>query len=122
MKSIAIHNLHRPGIQPLRAVYCASFLCRARGLTFRRHLPPQESLVLVYGRDSKSLSSIHMMFCFIDLAVVWINSSMQVVDVKLARKWRLSYVPQNPACYVLEMNTTRLDDFQIGDKVSFSEI
>ena len=62
-----------------------------------------------------------MLFMFIDLAVVWINAAHQVVDVKLAKCWRLMYAPQSPAKYVLELPTERLDEFKIGDQLQFDE-
>jgi uncharacterized membrane protein (UPF0127 family) len=62
-----------------------------------------------------------MMFMNFDLAVVWINARSEVVDVKLARAWKPAYVPQKPARYVLEMHTSRLAEFQIGDQVQIVE-
>ena len=61
------------------------------------------------------------MFMQMDLAVIWINSHYAVVDRVLARKWKLAYVPKQPAKYVLETCVARLNDFRIGDTVSFEE-
>ena len=116
MQYASLQNLSRPGARPLSVHYCASFLCRLRGLTFRR-LPPDGGLLLVESRDSRLDSSIHMLFVFFDLAVVWINSAGEVVDVKCARRWRPAYLPERPARYVLELAVERLDDFKVGDLV-----
>ena len=78
--------------------------------------------MLVQGSDSRLEASIHMMFVWIDLAVVWINSGGEVVDVKLARRWRPAYVPRRPARYILEIHPDRLDEFHIGDQVIFEPI
>jgi uncharacterized membrane protein (UPF0127 family) len=121
MKSVAIVNQSHPLAQPLAARYCVSFLCRLRGLTFRRTLARDQGLLLVQPRDSRMDSSIHMLMVFMDLAVVWINDIGEVVDVKLAHQWRPAYFPRRPARYVLEMHPARLADFSIGDKVSFEE-
>jgi uncharacterized membrane protein (UPF0127 family) len=117
MKHILIHNLSKPGITPISAVHCSSFFCRLRGLTFRSGILPQFGLLMVFRRDNRMDSSIHMMFVFMDLTVVWINNALEVVDVILARKWRPLYVPKRPARYVLELHPERLHDFEIGDKV-----
>ncbi|MCJ7530950.1 MAG: DUF192 domain-containing protein [Anaerolineales bacterium] len=85
-------------------------------------LPSHEGLLLVQKRDSRLESAIHMLWMRFDLAVFWINRSFQVVDVCLARRWRLIYFPRRPASYVLEAPVERLTDFQIGEYVSFSEI
>lgn len=108
-------------MQPILAQYCQSFLCQFLGLMLRRHLPVEQGLLLVQGNESIINASIHMMFMRIDLAVIWINSSYNIVDVRLAKRWRLMYAPQAPARYILEANQDRINDFSIGDKVCFDE-
>jgi len=84
-------------------------------------LPLDRGLLLVQGRESQLDAAIHMLFVWIDLAVVWINAANQVVDVKLARRWRLAYVPERPAVYVLELVAERLEDFKVGDRVRIEQ-
>lgn len=122
MQAVNIRNTAHPLKQPIIARYCTSFLCQLRGLTFRKSLPTEQGLLLVQKRDSLLDSSIHMMFVWIDLAVVWINSAGEVVDVRLARRWRPAYVPKRPARYILELNASRLDEFTIGDQVVIENI
>ena len=117
MKFVEIENITRPLQYPIRAGYCSSFLCQLRGLTFRRQVQSNEGLLLVQKRDSRLDSSIHMMFVWTDLAVIWINAHMEVVDTRLAVKWHLGYISAAPAMYVLEMAPERLPDFNIGDKI-----
>ena len=120
-EQVLIYNLTRPSTPPTQARYCSSFVCRLRGLTFRRRLPSADGLLLVQSRDSRVDSSIHMLFVWIDLAVVWITDGGEVVDVRLARRWRPAYFPRRPARYVLEMAVAHLEDFHIGDKVRLEE-
>jgi uncharacterized membrane protein (UPF0127 family) len=103
----------------LQALYCDSFLCRLRGLMFRSSLAPGQGLLLVEGRDSRLDTAIHMLFVFMDLAVIWINSEKVVVDSVLARAWRPAYAPRQPARYILEIHPDRLNEFKIGDKIEF---
>ena len=49
-----------------------------------------------------------MMFMWIDLAVIWINSDFKVVDRVLARRWKLAYFPKCAARYVLETGPSHL--------------
>lgn len=119
MKTVIVHNLTRPTSTAIQAGYGASFMARLRGLMFRRRLPAGQGLLLVYGRDSRMDASIHMLGMFFDLAVVWINDAMQVVDVRLARRGRPAYFPVRPARYVLELPVDHLPDFVIGDQVQF---
>ena len=121
MKYVTLANLSQPHTQPIVARYCTSFLCQLRGLMFTHDLAPDRGLLLVQGRDSRLDASIHMLFMAMELAVIWINAQNEVVDTRLARRWRLAYVPQQPARFVLEAHPDRLADFNIGDKVSIHE-
>jgi uncharacterized membrane protein (UPF0127 family) len=117
MRQVIIINQSQPQIEPVQAGYCATFWRRLKGLMFHPPLSFQEGLILVYPRDNRRDTSIHMMCVYTDLAVVWINHANTVVDTCLAKRGRLAYVPQKPACYVLEMAPERIDDFKIGDMV-----
>ena len=86
---------------------------------FRSRLAHEQGLLLVEARDSRLDTSIHMLFVFMDLAVIWINSENRVVDSVLARSWRPVYAPRQPAKYILEIHPDRLDEFKIGDRVEF---
>ena len=86
---------------------------------FTDHIDPEEGLLLVQSRESRADSGIHMFFVFMDLGVIWINAQGIVVDVKLAKAWRSILIPQAAAQYVLEIVPERLDEFQVGDQLSF---
>jgi uncharacterized membrane protein (UPF0127 family) len=118
-RAVLVINQDRPLPARLQALYCDSFSCRLRGLMFRSRLEPDEGLLLVQARDSRLDTSIHMLFVYTDLAVVWINSAGAVVDTALARSWRLAYAPRQPARYILEFSPGRLSEFQVGDHIEF---
>ena len=122
MKIIQLENKNQPLPAPLQAVYCDSFLCRLRGLMFRSSLPLNEGLLLVESHDSRLDTSIHMLFVRMDLAVIWINSELKVVDTILARAWHPAYFPAQPARYILELHPERLHEFKIGDRVVFQNV
>jgi uncharacterized membrane protein (UPF0127 family) len=96
-----------------------SFWLRLRGLMFRRHLPEDEGLIFVYGRESIMDTSIHMLFMFFAIAVVWLDKNGQVVDKKLAKPWRPFYASRKPARYVVEARPSLLDRVAVGDRLSF---
>ena len=122
MQTIQLENKNQPLAAPLHALYCDSFLCRLRGLMFRSSLAEDAGLLLVETRDSRIDTSIHMLFVFMDLGVVWINSEKIVVDTVLARAWRPAYAPSRPARYILEIHPSRLDEFKVGDHVEFLDV
>ena len=122
MQTIQLENKNQPLPAPLHARYCDSFLCRLRGLMFRSSLAVDAGLLLVETRDSRIDTSIHMLFVFMDLAVVWINSEKIVVDTVLARAWRPAYAPSQPARYILEIHPSRLNEFKVGDHIEFLNV
>ncbi len=89
---------------------------------FVRSLADHSGILLDEQTDSSVNTSIHMLFMNFDITAVWINSSKQVVDVKLAKKWTLAYFPKSPARYILETSPARINDFAIGDQLSFSNV
>ena len=54
---------------------------------------------------------------FMDLGIIWINSNLQVVDVRVAKKWRSLIVPATPAKYVLETRVEYAKNYEIGDQL-----
>jgi uncharacterized protein len=119
MQQVLIYNLTHPAPPSIRSRYCSSFLCRLRGLMFRKSLAVDEGLLMVHPRADLVDSAIHMLFMNFDIAVIWADEKRQVVDVKLARRWRPVYSPALPAKYVLEIHASRLDNFKIGDQLVF---
>ncbi len=117
MRQVIITNQSQPDMEPVHAGYCATFWCRLKGLMFHPPLSFQEGLLLVYPRDNRRDTSIHMMGMVTDISVVWINRANTVVDICLAKRGRLAYVPQKPASFVLEMAPERINDFKIGDTI-----
>ena len=120
--SFTLRNLSNPASQPTRTQWCESFLSKLRGYTFRSRLAPDEGKLLVERRDSRVDTSIHMMFVWTDLAVIWINSDNEVVDTVLAKAWRPFYASARPARYILEIHPGRLAEFNIGDHVEFDHV
>ena len=121
MKYVKIINQENPEAGMLFAGYCDSFLCRLRGMTFRREIPHDHGLLLVEGADSRMQTAVHMLFVFFNLGIIWINDAGQVVDTRLAKSWISFIMPTRPARYVLEIHPDRLSEFKIGDRIRFEE-
>ena len=89
---------------------------------FRPGIGEFEGLLLVENRESRINSAIHMFFMRFDIAVIWINSQLQVVDVQMARKWHPFYLPVAASRFTFETHPDRFDDFRIGDILSLNDI
>jgi len=96
---------------------CSSFLCRLRGLTFRRAIGEDEGILLVGSRESRADAAIHMFFVFFPIAVVWLDKNGKIVDTMLARPFHPFYAPRAPARDVLEGPPSLLEKVEIGDRV-----
>lgn len=119
MSRVIVKNLSHPIDSSLQVELCDSFFSRFRGLMMRGSIAENEGIILAENTDSIMNATIHMLFMKFDIAVIWINHQMRVVDKKIARKWKLVYAPVSPAGYILETHPNRLVDFEIGDKVDF---
>ena len=104
---------------PLRVKKCGSFVCRLRGLTFRRHLEPDEGLLFVENMESRWGVAIHMFFVFFSIGVVWLDSQGTVVDAKIAHPFAPFYVPCGPARYFLEGPTDLVGWVTKGERLRF---
>ena len=102
-----------------RARWCESRLCRLRGFMFRWRTKPGEALLLVHPKEGILGSSIHMLFVFTTLAVLWINDEGTVTHVQLAKPWRPYYASPSPARYVLEASPEDLAGIGVGDRLRF---
>lgn len=107
---------------PLRVRRCDTFLCRLRGLTFRKRLADDEGLLFVEQGEGRLLTSIHMFFVFCSIGVVWINTDGRVVDAKLAKPFRPYYAPREPARYYLEGPPALLEWVVIGETLTFEPV
>ena len=122
MSSIVIHNQTHPLRSPLEVRSFDAFFPRLLGLMFHSPLELDEGILLVGERENRLDSSIHMFFMRMDLTVVWLNAECEVVDAKLAKRWRPIFVPKYPAQYVLEISSERIFEFNIGDRLRFEFI
>jgi uncharacterized membrane protein (UPF0127 family) len=104
-----------------RVGWCSSFWCHFRGLMLVKHLPENEGLLFVTGREGKTHTTIHMFFMRFNIAVVWLNKDGRVVDAQLAKPWRPAYAPSAPAQYFLEANVGVLERVKVGDVLRFDE-
>lgn len=101
------------------AKWCESRFCRLVGYQFRRKLKPDEALIMVHKNESIRGTSIHMLFVFTSLTVIWINIAGKVTHVQLAHPWRPHYASPHPACYVLETSPDFIKQISIGDELEF---
>ena len=105
-----------------RARWCDGCFSKMRGFTVRWKLKPGEGLVLVENSEGKVSAGVTMLFCFLDLGVIWLDATGRVVDTVIAKPWRPSYMPKAPAQYVVETDPAMLEQVAVGDHLQFAEL
>jgi uncharacterized membrane protein (UPF0127 family) len=102
-----------------RVVLCNTFWRKFKGLMFRRTLDAQEAFVFVYPRESVTETTIHMLFVFFPIAVLWLDGEKRVVDKVIAKPFRPVYAPKKAAQYFVEGVPELAGRVEIGDRIAF---
>ncbi len=92
-------------------------MSKLKGLMFTRQLDQDTGIILVENKESRLDTAIHMLFMNFDIAVLWLNKDMVIVDKALAKRWRPIYMPKHPAQYVVELHPAHFPDFDPGDQL-----
>ena len=92
-----------------------SFWKRFKGLMFAKK--PDYALIFELEKEGKINASIHMLFVFFPIDIIYLDSNKKVVDIKYNFKpFSLNYTPKKPSKYFIEFlagkikNTISLND------------
>ncbi|MCE5209454.1 MAG: DUF192 domain-containing protein [Chloroflexi bacterium] len=121
MQKITIINTSRPQARPISAFYYPDFWGKLMGLMFKKKFDSLDSIILDQKKDTRLNSAIHMLFMNFDIAAIWVNSDMKVVDTRNAKSWALAYFPKGPARYIIETTPDFLGEYQSGDRLEFRD-
>ncbi len=96
---------------------------RSRGLQFHEPLKENEGMLFVFQREGRH--GFWMPNMAFSLDMIWISSDFKIIhiekDVPPCESMPcVSYKPENPALYVLEINSGRSSEMKIGDSVDLS--
>ena len=116
MKTVKIKQSSSP-FAIVNVKYCDTFFSKLIGLMFSRKLKQDHGIVLAEKNETRVNTTIHMMFMNYDLAILWLDKQMVVIDKVLAKKWVPIYIPKKPAQYVLELHHSKYSEYSIGDKL-----
>ena len=94
---------------------CNSFFSKFRGLMFSK----KKNLLFVNKKDGHY--SVHMLFVFFPIDVVWLDKDFEVVDVRRNVKPFTPLVfPGGRNRYVLELSFKDFLDLKVGDKLEIN--
>ena len=89
---------------------CESFFSKAIGFMFN-FSKEYDSMIL----KSKN-TSIHMLFVFFPLQIAWLNSELEIVEVKKAYPFMPYLSSKKQSSYILELKQER--NLKIGEKIN----
>lgn len=97
-----------------------SFSEKFKGLMFERKERFDYGLIFDFGREATWEVSIHMLFVFFPIDLVYLNEQKKIVDIKLGIKpWALNYTPQKPARYLAELPAGIAQAVRLGDQLEW---
>jgi uncharacterized membrane protein (UPF0127 family) len=89
---------------------------KLKGLMFEDGKNFDYALVFALARESIAMATIHMMFVFFPIDVVYLNAEMKVVDIVSGLKpFTPSYSPKKPSKFFVELPVEKSKGVSIGD-------
>lgn len=91
---------------------------RFKGLMFENEKNFDYALIFNLGSETKLGASIHMMFVFFPIDIVYLDSQKKVVDKAIVKPWSLNYTPKQASKYFIELPVGKVN-VKIGDKIDW---
>ncbi len=112
-------DIYRAGERLCRARVADNFISRARGLMFKKSLPPDEGLLIRYAPWSRS-RSVHGFFMRFPIDLIFIDENKMIVEKAKLTPWGL-YKPAAECSWVLELNedSSEREKLMVGDQLAF---
>jgi uncharacterized membrane protein (UPF0127 family) len=93
---------------------------KMKGLMFEDPTRFDYALVFVLPRESIVNASIHMLFVFFPIDVVYLDKGKRVVDiVKNLQPFALGYSPKKPAKFFVELPAGKAKGIKLGHKLEW---
>jgi len=110
-----IRNLTRKTLLSENAKICKSALSKFIGMMFSR---PR---ALVFAFKEEKITSLHMLFVFYPIDVLFLDKSKKIVEIKENFMPFSFYRPKNKALYIIELpeGTIKKSKTGLGDKIGF---
>ena len=92
---------------------------RTKGLMFEDKKKFDYALVFEFPRESKIGTSLHMIFVFFPIDVLFLDKDKVVVDKVTLPPFQTNYTPKKKAKYVIEMPEGKAKKIRIGSKITW---
>jgi len=92
---------------------------RTKGLMFEDKKKFDYALIFDFPIESKIGTSLHMIFVFFPIDVLFLNKEKKVVDKVTLPPFQPNYTPRKAAKYVIEMPQGKAKTVKIGNKIEW---
>ena len=92
---------------------------RIKGLMFEDARKFDYALVFEFPNESRIGCSIHMMFVFFPIDILFLDKNKKVVDNVTLYPFNPNYTPKKASKYVIEMPKGKAAKVKVGSKVSW---
>ena len=100
--------------------FANGFFSNMKGLMFESEKNFDYALIFPLPYESRIGASVHMMFVFFPIDIIFLDSKKHVVDKATLVPWMLNYTPKKPAKYFIEMQAGKASMAKIGDMIGWS--
>ena len=114
-----IKNISSNKILANKTNLCTNIFSKAKGLMFSKKIEDR-GLVFIFKKDR--IWSLHMLFVFFPIDVLWLNKDYKIVDMKENfAPFSLLAKPKEKSRFVVELpaGAIKNSDTIVGDKISF---
>jgi len=92
---------------------------RTKGLMFEDIRKFDYALIFEFPRESRISASLHMIFVFFPIDVLFLDKGKKVVDKITLNPFTPNYTPKYNAKYVVELPKGKAKPIKLGEKVSW---
>ncbi len=92
---------------------------RMKGLMFEDAKKFNYALIFENQSESRISSSVHMIFVFFPIDIIFLNKEKIVVDKVTLQPFMPNYTPKKPAKYFIEMPNGKNKKIKIDDKITW---
>ncbi|MBU0636014.1 DUF192 domain-containing protein [Candidatus Micrarchaeota archaeon] len=96
---------------------------RFKGLMFLPKKRFDFALIFDFGSETQERASIHMLFVFFFISVVYLDAQKKVVDIKQnLRPGTLFYMPKKKARYLIELPPEKAKEIKLNDTLDWKTV
>ena len=93
---------------------------KLKGLMFENQQKFDYALVFPLPRESIAMATIHMLFVFFPIDVVYLDKNKKVVDIaKGLQPFTPSYSPKKPSKFFIELPAGKSKGISLGDELGW---